>query len=244
MDMRAVITLPNLPVVGNVPKGWVWAVGLGSVAVGGYVYLRRRNAAAATAGPGTTDTSGDTADAGAGYPDPNAIDPATGMTYAEEQALSGGGYYGTGGAGGVTDGSGLPGPGAFSTNAEWAQYAEQQLSGTVAATSLSAALGKYLTGGAVTGDQASLIDQAIAVAGYPPVGGPGGYPPAIKDQPDGGGGTGGGARYITATGTQDLNRTAAANHISENKLISLNPGLKHLEGTGRPIPKGTRVRVA
>lgn len=192
--------MPTLPVVGKVPKGWVIVVAGGSLAAIGYVLWRRHQA-------GTSSTAAAPATAGDQFPpdgtvgnpgDPNSTDPATGMTYGDEQ-LYGGGYGGTGlGAsgfpGGTTGGpvTGPPGPTGgppFGTNSDWFSYAETQLSGIVDATALTAALGVYLTGRAATADQESLIDQAIAAAGYPPVAGTGGYPPNIKQ---GGGGGGGG----------------------------------------------------
>jgi hypothetical protein len=178
----------HLPIIGDVPKGWVWAVGIGSVGVVGYVYLRRRQMGGAAAAAGTAAGAGTAADAG-------TIDPSTGQPYGSAADLSaldggfgggfGGGFIGGGTGGQISSGGTLPGPGAFTSNAEWAQYAEEQLSGTVSGPSLSAALGKYLTGGAVTANQHSLIDQAIAIAGYPPVAGPGNHPPAIRNQPSG-----------------------------------------------------------
>lgn len=199
--------MPNLPVVGKVPKGWVIAVGVGSVAALGYVLWRRHQAAASssatTAAAAPAATSGDQypPDGTVGNPsDPNSTDPETGMTYGDEQLYGGGfggvglggfGFPGSTGTPGGTGGTGGPGPGSFTTNADWAQYAEQQLSGVVDPTALSAALGVYLTGRMATSDQESLIDQAIAVAGYPPVSGPDNYPPNIKQSPGGGGGGGG-----------------------------------------------------
>src|SRR5579859_4409716 len=183
--------MPNLPVVGKVPKGWLIAVGGGSVLVLGYVWYKHKQQAAAssstagTAGTTPTATTGDQypPDGTTGNPsDPYSTDPATGMTYGDEQLYNGGGYGGygygggQGGQGGSQGGSGSGGP-PFATNAAWASYAEAQLSGIVDPTALSAAVGVYLTGRPASTDQVSLIDQAIAIAGYPPVAGPGNNPP-------------------------------------------------------------------
>lgn len=198
--------MADLPVVGKVPKGWLIAVGGGSIVVVGYVWWRHKTAASSattstTAPAAATGTSGDPypADGTTGNPgDPNSTDPETGMTYGDEQLYGAGGYgtggyggygpYGTGGGtGGGTTGQG---PGSFTSNADWATYAEQQLAGTVDPTALSAALGVYLTGRPASSDQVSLIDQAIAIAGYPPVAGPGNNPPGIVQGGGGGGGQG------------------------------------------------------
>lgn len=74
-------------------------------------------------------------------------------------------------------------PGGFTNNAQWTQAAIVSLmnaepnadSGT-----LTAALGVYINGVTPTDAQVSIIQQAIALEGFPPVGGNGGYPPSIK----------------------------------------------------------------
>ena len=215
--------MANVPGVGKVPKGWVIGVGVISAVVIGYAYMKHKNSAAAATTSSTAPVA-PVASGGDQYPpdgtsgdptDPNSTDPATGMTYGDEAlygggsggygtggfAPSGGGYYpGTGGSGGVQ------GPGSFTTNADWSQYAQQQLSGIVDAGALSSALGVYLTGSAASAAQVTLIDQAIAVAGYPPVAGAGNFPPNIKQggsQPGGGGVTGlhASARFDNLTAT-------------------------------------------
>lgn len=199
--------MPNLPVVGKVPKGWVIVVAAGSVGAIGYVLWRRHQAgttaAAATTTAAPAGTAGDPypPDGSTGNPsDPNSTDPETGMTYGDEQ-LYGGGYGGTGlGAfgfpGGTTTGGGttggpVPGGGPpFSNNSAWFSFVQQALNGIVDPGALTAALGDYLTGSAASPDQVALIDQAIAAAGYPPVAGANGYPPNIKQGPGGPGGGG------------------------------------------------------
>lgn len=125
---------------------------------------------------GTGEDSGITGDAfpwdgTTGNPnDPYSMDPSTGDTYGDEGEISG---TGTGGN---------TGPGTFTTNAAWSQYAQSYLTGTVGldAETVSAALGAYIEGQPVTTAQQSIINQAIAYAGQPPVTGTNGYPPSIN----------------------------------------------------------------
>lgn len=134
-----------------------------------------------------------------------STDPATGQTYGDEQAMGGTGGYSAG-----TDAQGYPlgspadlawqnslgtggfinypvtavtAPGqTFTTNGQWAQYVEQYMTQTLGANpeTIGNALGKYITGQPVTAAQQSLIEQAIAFAGSPPVAGPNGMPPSIN----------------------------------------------------------------
>lgn len=79
-----------------------------------------------------------------------------------------------------------PGPGSFTSNAQWAQAAEtylQQADPNIDSGTIAAALGAYITGAPVTDAQQSIIEQAIAFEGMPPVGGTGGYPPSIHNVP-------------------------------------------------------------
>lgn len=176
-----------------VKKGWV--IGAGVVAGGVTIYYMRRKAASAAAAPAQSSAApaGPTA-AGDPYPpdgttgnpsDPYSTDPATGMTYGDEanggatgNGVSGlGGYYGNTSLYGA--GTGYEQPGSFTSNAYWAQYVEQ-LMGSDGNDSISQAIGAYISGADVTGAGVSIIEQAIAVAGYPPVAGSGGYPPSIN----------------------------------------------------------------
>lgn len=203
----------KLPGIGKVSKKWIIIVGAGSVvSIGYFLYRRSKNnaAAAASTAPAAADTTGQ-------------IDPLTGDIAGSEQDqmdlanLQSGGYgsgmYGAGAAGGYYAGTGalgtsgvtppVPGTGGFTTNGQWAQQAEQDLGGIgISQTALAAALGHYLTGQQLAGGEQSLVDQAIAEENYPPVAGPGGYPPAMHTAPTGsGGGTGGGGTGGGGTGT-------------------------------------------
>lgn len=197
----------KIPGVGPVKKGWaIGGVALigGILAVAYYRHSKNASAAAATA----ADTS----------QDPNAIDPATGLTYGEEAAgiqagdLAG---YGTG----FGDTSGIVGYDAqgnpvyadqvgygptpsFVSNGAWSQAAQQYLVSTTGADAgnVAAALGAYLNGAPLTEAQASIVHQAIAFFGQPPQAGSNGYPPSLKmvapqtggTGPPPGGGSGGG----------------------------------------------------
>lgn len=164
--------------LGAVSKKTAILGGAAVVILAGIVYMRSRKASQAAA----------TANAGAN----TGIDPATGYAYgsAEDAAalanqasyINPSVPYAPGGGGGLSD-TGTLGPGGFTNNAQWAQYAETTLASNGAVSdisALSAAIGKYLTDQPVNGDQQSLINQAIAIAGYPPVSGPSGYPPSIN----------------------------------------------------------------
>lgn len=176
----------KLPVIGEVPKPVV-IIGLGGVA---YLIWRERTTAtaAAAAAPASSSSTGDasgtgtSADAGDAFPwdgtygdssDPYSMDTSSGETYGDE------GFGGGGGGGG--DGTSPTGP-PFSTDAQWSQYAIQQLTSlsNVNPGPLTEALGLYLEGQKVTAAQKDYIDEAIGIAGSPPVSGPGNYPPSIR----------------------------------------------------------------
>src|SRR5260370_21040866 len=162
--------MPRFPLVGDVNKKALVIGGVGSVAVVGFVVLRKRKTAATTTTAAATDTSGST-DGSSDYLSPGLQDTSQGPTYGQT------GYYDPNTGQWVYGNTGT-GQAAATTNAQWAQNAISYLAGSGVDTgALSAALGAYLSGHAVTSDQVTLIDQAIAVECYPPVSGSGGYPP-------------------------------------------------------------------
>jgi hypothetical protein len=123
--------------------------------------------------------------------DSSVINPATGFPYGSAEdayALAGqgfqysGGIIGDSGPGGSSGGGGTPTSGAFVTNGQWSQAAEDYLVNTVGleANLVGNALGKYITGTAMNPDQVTIVEQAIAFTGYPPVNGPTGYPPSYR----------------------------------------------------------------
>lgn len=173
-----------------VKKQTVYLAGGILLVVGGIAYYRSRQSTSAAASTAASTTAA------------NNIDPATGYAYGsqEDQAALAGmagtgssdsasyvggqiiGYdqygnpiYGSGENGGGSGGV----PGGFTNNAQWAQAAEQYM-GSTGADSIAAALGKYITGQTVTADQTTIIQEAIAAEGYPPVAGTDGYPPSLR----------------------------------------------------------------
>lgn len=172
---------------GNVSKKTAVIVGGGGVLLLGIVWYRSKKA-----GAGSSSTSSST-DATAST-DQSNIDPATGFPYGspedvaalQQQQMIGGGFgpvFGGGTPGGTTG----PGPGSFTSNGQWAQYAEDYLVNTVGepAADVGNALGKYITAQPVDTTGKGYINQAIAFAGFPPVAGANGNPPGIVDGPGG-----------------------------------------------------------
>jgi hypothetical protein len=126
--------------------------------------------------------------------DPNAINPVTGYPFGSPQdtaalaALNAGSppVIGSGGGDGVPDApdigsGGLP---VFGSNAAWSQYAENYMTQNqnADAATVGNALGKYITGGSLSQPQSDIVNSAIAIAGYPPVHGPAGFPPSMHIQ--------------------------------------------------------------
>lgn len=187
----------RIPGIGEVPRAAV-AAGL---AVTGYLIWRHRQEAAATTAPAAGDAGspaddGTAAAADGGYPwdgtygdpsDPYSMDPQTGVTYGTE------GGYGGGGGGGDTTGP------PFGTNSEWSQYVLSYWSqGEYADINARAtAIAKYLAGRAVDAREEDWVNEAVSIAGKPPVTGAGGYPPSIR-----------------VTGTKTGGKTYAANPVT------------------------------
>lgn len=180
----------KVPGVGPAKKQTVYLVG-GVVVVAlavGY-YRSKHQAPAATPAAAADQSSGQVDQTGAG--------PYDG---------SGSGY-----SGGASWPSNPATPAAYTTNAEWAQAAEDYLVNTVqeSASAVGAALGKYLTGQPLTSDQVVLVQQAIAFANYPPVNGPTGHPPSYYTVTSGGGGSGSGLSAPSAPTVSAIDKHGA-----------------------------------
>lgn len=213
--------------IGPVPKKTAAWVGVGAAAILGIVWYRTKNAAATATNQTSTDINPQT-----GYPYGSPEDIAAlqqmgvgvsnvGANYQTGNVIGydqyGNPIYSGGGGGGYPAPN--SGPGTFTNNAQWSQYAEQYMVDTAGADAATVgnALGKYITGQAVTADQRAIIQQAIAFAGFPPLPGPNGNPPGILDvvtpppppPPPGGGGGGStgwywhqSGRYFTFNGAK------------------------------------------
>jgi hypothetical protein len=206
----------QVPGVGKLPKA---AVGGGLAVVGYAIYKYRKDNAAG--GPAAAAAGGDPYPPDGSTGDPSNLystDPATGITYGDEQL-----GYGAGGTGGIGAANQLdpypwdgttanaadpysmdPATGTtygnegnfgssnvgsqaangppFTSNAAWSQYAINYLTATLGLDpgTVSGAIGAYIAGRPVTAAQEATINEAIAVAGPPPVSGPNNFPPSIN----------------------------------------------------------------
>lgn len=168
----------HLPGLGDVKKGYAIAGGV-AVVGGFYVIYRRQQRANANAAAGAN----------------TQIDPATGYAFGSPQdaaSLSAQQSYvnpttNVGGGGGLVSSGGSTLPTSFLSNAAWSQYViNYMVSNDIVhdqGAGITAALAVYLNGGVPTADQMSLINQATAIAGLPPIQGPNGYPPHINTGP-------------------------------------------------------------
>lgn len=144
-----------------------WAVygGVGVAVVGGVLWWRNHSASSSTAAAATTAAT-----------DPNLIDPATGIPYADESAgaiNSAGGLSGLGFGFPTSDitGSTLSAGTSFTTNAQWSQAVEAGLTGLgYDAQAVGSAIGKFLLNQPLTSDQVTIVQTAVAEYGPPPVG--------------------------------------------------------------------------
>jgi LysM repeat protein len=248
----------HIPGIGHLSKKEMM---IGGIAAGGIVlialYRNHENskaAAAAAAAVANSNTSGSGSD----------IDPSTGLPAGSPEdiaALEGQTSYADNTAYGYTSGAYDTGYGTetvgYTSNAQWAQAAEEYLTNYAAgdAATVSAALGAYLTGSYVTATQYSIIEQAIAYEGAPPQSGTNGYPPAINTTPPSTGTTGTtttttttGSTTLPAIGTQLLipfNVTPTMNipQIAAKFGISVAHLLKYNPGKVNPSPVGTSIIV-
>lgn len=175
------------------PKMAVYG-GVGVVLIAAVMYYRNKQSQAATAAANqaaVTQAGSSEIDPATGYPYGSAEDAAalsSQSSYQYADTSSQYGYYGDGVSGtGLTDYPYTTNePGAFTSNAQWAQYVEQYLENNMGAdpTTVGNAVGKYITGQPLTTDtMISIIQSAIAIGGYPPVAGTNGNPPGYATSP-------------------------------------------------------------
>jgi hypothetical protein len=229
--------------LGPMKKKTAMIAGGGAILLIGVVYYRSKKAAAANAAATSAAATTDANQTG--------IDPATGFAYgsAEDSAalaqMGGIGYTPYGGGGGGTTGQFPTGVGPpFTTNAAWGQYCEQTM-GSSGSDSIAAALGHYLTGSPLQSGESTIVDQAIAVGGYPPTAGPNGFPPGLNTSNPTTGGTvkvpnvvgqetGAGDRVLTAAGLKFSHPTLTK---AGSTIISETPP------AGTVVPTGTTIAV-
>src|SRR5215469_3184364 len=172
----------HVPLLGNMPRGAVLAGGLAVVGVGGYL-LWKHYTNKSVPPTGTPYAYGYGANA-YGYGS---------MGYGQYSPYGYGGFGGSGYPGGVPGyygyTGGPPGPTPITTNAQWGQAAEAAM-GSSGTDAIAAAIAKYLFGGTLDESQAQTVQEAIAVTGYPPVPGPGNFPPQMHVQKKKGNGNG------------------------------------------------------
>jgi hypothetical protein len=222
---------------GKIPK---WAVYGGVIGGGGaliYAYVKAKNKKTAAATAATSAATG----AGYGYGYGSQAQYGYGTQYGYGAYTNDSNYgYGTGvdtayGYGSYGSGISNVAPTQVTTNAEWTQQALSQLTNQgYSGTQVLTALGEYTTGQAVATANQPTVYAAIAVEGYPPVSGAGGYPPSIKTAATTGGGTGGGqTTNVTVPPTKGQSQEAGFAILSA-------AGLK---ATGTPVVKGKTLIV-
>lgn len=144
------------------------------------------------------------------------------------------------------------------TNAQWAAAAEEYLTQTAGydATTVAAALGKFLTGGTLTSDQAQIVQAALAFENNPPTAGANGFPPGVHIEAPGGQG-GGGTGTTPAAGTvtvpnvvgmsanaaiAKLTAAGLTSHLSSQRNpISTYKINSQTPGAGKKVAKGSNV---
>lgn len=156
----------KLPGFGPTSKTTVYVLGGGLALLVGIVWYRSKHVASAGDTTQTTQAQND---------------PATGYPYGSPQdaaALAGQASY----VAPVPATGGAPTASAFTTNGQWSQAAEEYLVNNTGAdaNTVGNALGKYITGQALSADQVQIVESAIAFTGYPPVNGPDGHPPSYR----------------------------------------------------------------
>jgi PASTA domain len=207
----------KLPGIGNVKSTYVWGGAAVVAVIVGVAWYRHEKSASAAAASSASSASSAPIDPETGYPEGSPEDE---QALAQLQETGGGGYAsdtgdtGAGGAGELyydpadglydlttpyqssTSSTSNTGPGTFTSNAYWVQYAIQNIQG-YSASDIQTALALYLAGQGLTTTQMSIYQAALAVAGPPP------EPPATSPHLASGGGSppGPGTGTTPPTGT-------------------------------------------
>lgn len=146
----------DVPVIGDVDSRWLYAAGALVAGVAGYAYLTRGRLGTMDTGDVAFGEAGEVYDAHGnliGQPGstPDYVPPTVVDSNVD-----------------VDDRGPQP-----TTNAEWARLARDELVAFGAdGPTVTAALGRFLDRKSLTAIEAGLVREAIAVAGYPPQGGP------------------------------------------------------------------------
>jgi PASTA domain len=176
----------------HVKKSTAYLVGAAGVGVVIVAVMRKKSAAAAAAASSTTGAAMVTDPAGnqcAVLDAQTGFCPGTPEDISAQQQLSAGSDAGLeegtaasqytppslfGNSSGTT--TSVP---VFTDNGSWGQYVEEAL-GSNGEDATAAAIAKYLAGQSLTEAQITIVEQAIAIANYPPVSGTGGFPPSVN----------------------------------------------------------------
>ena len=141
----------NIPKIGPMKKPVVIAIGVGAIAIVGWRYWQSRSGAGADIVP--TDP---------GFADGGILPAVSGAVPSDNSF----------GSGTPVDNSTTSFGFSGTTNDQWTQYAATQLqqSADWSYTAILGALGNYLSNKPLSTLQQQIVQAAIAVAGYPPVG--------------------------------------------------------------------------
>lgn len=207
----------DIPGVGPVERRNVWIGLAAAVGVAGFVWLRRRNQAAAS--PDAT------------------VDPLTGLPYSAENQPSTG-YVNPNPVQSVIDSTG-----AITTNAEWTADVIGKL-GNIGMDSgfVGSVLGKYLASQPLTLDEAAVVRTAWAFSGKPPQGPDNftlsstsstpGVPPPHDPAP--------GTTYVTKAGDTIVSIAYYFGRAVQ-EIQNANPNMH--QGVNDPLPAGLTVVI-
>jgi hypothetical protein len=139
----------------------------------------------------------------------------------------------------------ITGPGSYVNNAEWAQASESyivQNEPNADPAIVGAALGAYIEGQPVSSSQKTIIEQAIAFEGLPPVPGTNGDPPNINEN----GGTGGTTTTkVVVPKVTGLSESGAVNKLQQVGLTAKINGtgtiVSQTPAAGAKVDKGSNV---